>query len=420
MAHEVFDTVIVGGGQAGLATGYHLAKRGRSFVILDASERVGDPWRKRWDSLRLYSPAGYDGLPGLRFPAKRTAYPTAGEMADYLEAYAAHFALPVRSGIAVDTLARASDRYVLTAGDSTFEAENVVVATGVMQKPHVPDFAPALDPRVTQLHSNDYRNPSQLQDGPVLVVGASHSGADIAHEVAATHRDDSLRGRHRADPCRRRHAPGAHGLPPARLRGQAHPHDGHAAGAEDAAARPSRRGTAAALPAEGSPRRGGRANARAHGRRGGRPARARGRSRARRPERRLVHRVPAGLLVDRGSVRDGRRRVPGAVPRRRPLCAGALLRRAALPALVHVDARLRARAGTRSAWPSTSCPDPRVGCPPLGLQPRSRHERGAGHEDRPSIASHLERARDTPRAEGHPSDRGVSVRDMSRWPSEEA
>ena len=187
MAHDVFDTVIVGGGQAGLATGYHLAKRGRSFVILDAGERVGDPWRKRWDSLRLYSPAGYDGLPGLRFPAKRTAYPTAGEMADYLEAYAAHFALPVRSGIAVDTLARASDRYVLTAGDSTFEAENVVVATGVMQKPHVPDFAAALDPRLTQLHSSDYRNPSQLQEGPVLVVGASHSGADIAHEVAATH-----------------------------------------------------------------------------------------------------------------------------------------------------------------------------------------------------------------------------------------
>ena len=187
MAHDVYDTVIVGGGQAGLATGYHLAKRGRSFVILDAGERVGDPWRKRWDSLRLYSPAGYDGLPGLRFPAKRTAYPTAGEMADYLEAYAAHFALPVRSGIAVDTLARAGDRYVVTAGDRTFEAENVVVATGVMQKPHVPDFASALDPRLTQLHSSDYRNPSQLQNGPVLVVGASHSGADIAHEVAATH-----------------------------------------------------------------------------------------------------------------------------------------------------------------------------------------------------------------------------------------
>src|SRR6476659_11451452 len=101
MAHDVFDTVIVGGVQAGLATGYHLAERGRSFVILDASERVGDPWRKRWDSLRLYSPAAYDGLPGLRFPAKRTSYPTAHEMADYLETYAKRFDLPVRSRTAV-------------------------------------------------------------------------------------------------------------------------------------------------------------------------------------------------------------------------------------------------------------------------------------------------------------------------------
>jgi len=106
MAAESFDTVIVGGGQAGLATGHHLKKQARSFVILDASERVGDPWRKRWDSLRLYSPASYDGLPGLRFPAKRTSYPTAHEMADYLEAYAAHFELPVRSGTAVDRLAQ--------------------------------------------------------------------------------------------------------------------------------------------------------------------------------------------------------------------------------------------------------------------------------------------------------------------------
>ena len=187
MALESFETVIVGGGQAGLATAYHLKRQGRSFVILDASERVGDPWRKRWDSLRLYSPASYDGLPGLRFPAKRTAYPTTHEMADYLESYAAHFELPVQSGTAVDRLAKDADRYVLTAGDKTFEADNVVVATGVMQKPHVPSFAPELDPRITQLHSNDYRNVSQLQPGPVLVVGASHSGADIAYEAAASH-----------------------------------------------------------------------------------------------------------------------------------------------------------------------------------------------------------------------------------------
>ena len=187
MSAESFDTVIVGGGQAGLATGYHLKKRGRSFVILDASERVGDPWRNRWDSLRLYSPAAYDSLPGLRFPARRTSYPSTHQMADYLEAYAAHFELPVRLGTAADTLFRAGDRYVVTAGAQMFESDNIVVATGVMQKPHVPNFAPLLDPATKQLHSSDYRNLSQLQKGPVLVVGASHSGADIAYEAAEQH-----------------------------------------------------------------------------------------------------------------------------------------------------------------------------------------------------------------------------------------
>jgi putative flavoprotein involved in K+ transport len=186
-AAERFDTVIVGGGQAGLATGYHLAKRGRPFVILDANERIGDPWRKRWDSLKLYSPASYDGLPGLRFPARRASFPTTHEMADYLETYAGHFELPVRSGTAVETLTKEGERYVVTAGAQTFEAENVVVATGVMQKPFVPSFAPELDPRIRQLHSSDYRNLSQLEKGGVLVVGASHSGADIAHEAAAEH-----------------------------------------------------------------------------------------------------------------------------------------------------------------------------------------------------------------------------------------
>jgi putative flavoprotein involved in K+ transport len=186
-AAERYDTVIVGGGQAGLATGYHLAKRGRPFVILDASERVGDPWRKRWDSLKLYSPASYDGLPGLPFPARRASFPTTREMADYLETYAAHFELPLRSGTTVNSLAREGERYLVTAGTQTFEAENVVVATGVMQKPFVPSFAPELDPRIRQLHSSDYRNLSQLQEGGVLVVGASHSGADIAFEAAAEH-----------------------------------------------------------------------------------------------------------------------------------------------------------------------------------------------------------------------------------------
>lgn len=187
MQRERYETVIVGGGQAGLAVGFQLQRRGRSFVILDASERIGDSWRNRWDSLKLYSPAFKDGLPGMGFPATRTAYPTKDEMADYLEAYAAHFELPVRSGTTVDALTSEAGRYVAVAGDRRFEADNVVVATGVFQKAHVPEFVGELDPSIVQLHSSEYRNLSQLQEGPVLVVGASHSGSDVAHEAAAEH-----------------------------------------------------------------------------------------------------------------------------------------------------------------------------------------------------------------------------------------
>jgi putative flavoprotein involved in K+ transport len=184
---ERYETVIIGGGQAGLSVGYFLKKQGKSFVILDAAERVGDSWRTRWDSLKLYSPASRDGLPGMRFPARRNAYPTKDEMGDYLETYATHFELPIRSGAAVDQLSKDGGTYVARAGDRTVEADNVVIATGVFRKPYTPEFARELDPGVIQLHSNDYRNLSQLQEGPVLVVGASHSGSDIAWEASSTH-----------------------------------------------------------------------------------------------------------------------------------------------------------------------------------------------------------------------------------------
>jgi len=196
MQAERYETVIVGGGQAGLATGYHLTKKGRSCVILDAGERVGDSWRRRWPSLRLYSPARFDGLPGMAFPAPKFSFPTGYEFADYLEAYANRFELPVHTGVRVDELSREGERFVVTAGERRFEAENVVVATGVMQKPWTPDVAADLDPRIRQLHSDDYRSPDQLQAGPVLVVGAAHSGGDIAYEVARAGYDTILSGRH--------------------------------------------------------------------------------------------------------------------------------------------------------------------------------------------------------------------------------
>ena len=181
------ETVVIGAGQTGLSAGYHLARHGRSFVILDAGRRVGDHWRDRWDSLRLYSPARSDALPGMAFPAPAYHYPTGREMGDYLEAYAARFELPVRSGARVERLGRSGDGFALATSAGPVVADNVIVATGPFHHPYVPPFASKLDPSIRQLHSHEYRNPSQLQDGPVLVVGLSHSGGDIALETAATH-----------------------------------------------------------------------------------------------------------------------------------------------------------------------------------------------------------------------------------------
>jgi putative flavoprotein involved in K+ transport len=160
---ERFETVIIGGGHAGLAVGRQLVRRGLSSVILDASERVGDVWRTRWDSLRLFTPARYDGLPGLPFPAPRYSFPTKDEMADYLEAYADHFQLPVRNGVTVEGLRREGDRHVLCVGGRWLEADRVVVATGACHSPRIPAFAGQLDHGIVQLHSQDYRRPSQLR-----------------------------------------------------------------------------------------------------------------------------------------------------------------------------------------------------------------------------------------------------------------
>jgi putative flavoprotein involved in K+ transport len=182
------ETVVIGAGQAGLSVGYHLRRRGVPFVILDANPRIGDSWRRRWDSLRLFTPSRYDGLPGMPFPRRGHYFPPKNEMADYLEAYARRFDLPVRNGVRVERLSQEGNRFRIETGGGPLEAAQVVVAMATYQEPYVPSFAAELDPAVVQIHSRDYRNPSQLRDGDVLIVGAGNSGSEIAMELARTRR----------------------------------------------------------------------------------------------------------------------------------------------------------------------------------------------------------------------------------------
>jgi putative flavoprotein involved in K+ transport len=186
-AGSLLDVLVIGGGQAGLAMGYHLAQSGRSFQIVDAGAQIGQTWQARWDSLQLFTSSRYDNLPGLPFPAARGTYPGKDDVARYLQAYAAKHSLPVRLTTSVTSLTRGDDTYVAKAGGEVLEARQVVVATGPFQVPFIPAIADALDPGVHQIHSAHYRRPETLPAGKVLVVGAANSGCQIAQELSATH-----------------------------------------------------------------------------------------------------------------------------------------------------------------------------------------------------------------------------------------
>jgi putative flavoprotein involved in K+ transport len=190
------QTVVVGGGPSGLVMGYYLSRSSEDFVILEADARIGDSWRRRYDSLRLFSPPTYASLPGWRI-APAATFPTRDEMADYLEAYAARFQLPVHTDTAVGRVSRAADgRLLVETSRGDYRAERVVVATGMHQVPQVPSLAAELEPSIRQLTSISYRNPEQLAAGGVLVVGAGNSGTDIALEAAAAGHPTWIAGRH--------------------------------------------------------------------------------------------------------------------------------------------------------------------------------------------------------------------------------
>ena len=183
---QPLDVVVVGGSQSGLAMAWHLAQQGLRFVVLEAGPEVGHVWRSRWDSLKLFTPAQYDALPGMAFPAPADTYPTKDPVADYLRDYAKAFDLPVRLNAQVTSLTRTDEGFEVRTADATYRARRVVVATGPFQIPFVPPPAAKLDASVTQLHSAEYRNPQALPEGPVLVVGGGNSGFQIAEELAAT------------------------------------------------------------------------------------------------------------------------------------------------------------------------------------------------------------------------------------------
>lgn len=187
MKAKRIDMIVIGGGQASLAAGYYLSKQKRDFVILDAHARAGDSWRKRWDSLRLFTPTSFNHLPGMSFPNSTDRFPTKDEMADYLESYVAHLQLPLLLNTKVQELARDGDRYSIATDALRLKANHVIVATGAYPTPRIPAFASQLDPTINQLHSATYSNPGQLRDGAVLVVGAGNSGVEIALDLAPRH-----------------------------------------------------------------------------------------------------------------------------------------------------------------------------------------------------------------------------------------
>jgi putative flavoprotein involved in K+ transport len=190
-----FDTIVIGGGQSGLAAGYYLSGARRSFLILDANQRTGDAWRQRWDSLRLFSPAQYDSLPGLPFPGRSGTFPTKDELADYLEGYARHLDLPILRGVRVTRVARHADELSVECGGRIFYCSNVIVAVGAYSLPRLPEFAGLLNPSTVQVHSSQYRKPADVAGDRVLVVGFGTSGIEIAMELARDGRRVMISGR---------------------------------------------------------------------------------------------------------------------------------------------------------------------------------------------------------------------------------
>jgi putative flavoprotein involved in K+ transport len=181
------EVIVVGGGQAGLAIGHLLAQQGRHFTILEAADTPAAAWRGRWDSLRLFTPVRYDSLPGRAFPGHPDGYPGRDDVVAYLTDYARDFELPVELSSRVRAVRAGEHGYLVDLDDRSYEADQLVIATGPFQVPRVPAIAERLNPDITQFHSSRYRGPRDVPAGPVLVVGGGNTGYQIAEDLAGTH-----------------------------------------------------------------------------------------------------------------------------------------------------------------------------------------------------------------------------------------
>lgn len=182
------DFIIIGAGQAGLATAYYLNKQNADYLIVDANNEIGAPWLKRWDSLKLFTPSEFNHLPGMNFPHKKGHYADKHEVANYLKTYVDKFNIPIEFNHKITSLKKVDDYFVLKNDTKTFKAKNVIIATGPFHTPFTPEFHTKINKDVIQIHSENYKSPKQLQEGATLVVGAGDSGVQILEEIANTNR----------------------------------------------------------------------------------------------------------------------------------------------------------------------------------------------------------------------------------------
>ncbi len=180
----MYNTIVIGAGQAGLSIGYYLKQYNESFVILDRGKEVGDSWKNRYDSLVLFTPRMYDSLPGLPLEGEEHGFPSKNEIVNYFKQYVANFNLPIMFETEVIRVQQTGDGFYVETTQGVYESKNVIVATGAFQYPRIPQFANELSKEIYQVHSSQYKNPNQLIKGNVLIVGGGNSGAQIAVELS--------------------------------------------------------------------------------------------------------------------------------------------------------------------------------------------------------------------------------------------